>query len=91
LNFGDLKIQVSFQTLGGERISSIVFLYGMLLFRQMVKPFWLNSVSEVTIPQMNIIRHAKSMKRSCTPYKNDQWLFLKLGTHRLQPNTTKSS
>jgi hypothetical protein len=50
LNLGGLKIQVFLQTLGGERVSSIVFLYGMLLFRQTVKPLWLNSVSEVTIP-----------------------------------------
>jgi hypothetical protein len=50
LNLGDLKVQVFFGTLGGERISSTVFLYGMLLFRQAVKPFWLYSVSEVTIP-----------------------------------------
>ena len=41
-----------------------IFLNGMLLFGQVVKLFWLNSVSDVTIPQIKIIRHAKSMKRS---------------------------
>ena len=37
---------------------------GMLLFGQVVKLYRLNSVSDVTIPQIKIIRHAKSMKRS---------------------------